>query len=86
MWDSLLTACHVVRIWAGKHYVDKTRIGIWGWVSVCVVGFLLGRSEAHLVIWRIHELQSRRGQRRNPFTGDGGRGTFLPTLGVSAVR
>lgn len=54
--DALLTARHVVRIWAGRHYVDKTRIGIWGWVSVRVVG-LLSLSEGHLVIWRIHEFQ-----------------------------
>jgi hypothetical protein len=36
--SALLTTCHV-RIWAGKHYVDKKRIGIWGWVSVRIVGF-----------------------------------------------
>ena len=37
MRNALLTARHVVRVWAGKHYVDKKRIGIWGWVSVRVV-------------------------------------------------
>jgi len=63
MWDpldALLTARHVVRIWAGRHYVDKKRIGIWGWVSVRVVGFL-NLSEGRLVIWRFHEHQSRGG-------------------------
>lgn len=61
MWDplnALLTVRHVVRIWAERHYVDKKKIGIWGWVSVRVVG-LSSLSEGHLVIWGIHELQSR---------------------------
>ena len=35
----MLIGRHVGRIWAEKHYVDKKRIGIWGWVSVHVPWF-----------------------------------------------
>ena len=27
------------RLWAEKHYVDKKRIGVWGWVSIYAPGF-----------------------------------------------
>ena len=43
MWVPAI-AHEVDRIWAGKHYVDKKKIGIWGWVSVGISVFL-SRSE-----------------------------------------
>ena len=35
-WFVRFADCSADRIWAGKHYVDKKRIGIWGWVSLGV--------------------------------------------------
>ena len=42
-WMDLVDHSYFDRIWAGKHYVDKKRIGIWGWVR----GFLCGSSSPH---------------------------------------